>query len=317
MAIGSFGPLDFLELNEGLSSLAAPSLIWVRPNRGSIDGGIEIAIGSNAHLVNTSEDVSLLVQTLPGGWTTSVAGTGVVTPRITGLNLRSGTTTASSATAISSSTYESFDATLTVEPKVPVFSSTYIVLGAFEFRISSTELARVRLVYVPGVGKAVEATVIVPDETRSQGPIAYFGTAEVTLRIIRHEEHVSLLADDDLIMTFDRFTASTTGTLRISVSNEASTLNVESCFAGVLVRSNALINDVLLLEKQDLADRVISGVLPPTSFREVGEVDIRLFGPWGSLTLTDGFTYTAPEKKTITSSLVTYSDRILRDRSTI
>lgn len=289
-------------------------------------GGGVVVLSSNATLLDVSADRTLLGPSLPAGWSSVLAGSGLATPRSSGLELDTRLTAASSAYLASVATFTNFDVAVDVELEHPSGATAGVVdLAVLEARSTSGGIARVLL--RRGFGADPALTVGFGDTT---GPAALGSavdaTGMVTLRIVRNGARVwgfvGIRDDEDAyvalipVLEYDRFPADA-GIVRFGLGNGGQAIRVRAHFTNLTFRSHVRIGTRLVEAKTTPGARRIAGIVPAALVEEIGAEDVTVFGLFGSYTRVDGFVYVYPPERTVsresTRTLFVVQDPALKD----
>lgn len=303
-----------------------PPDVVVIPGFDTFRGGKQIVIFGEPDFLDTSHDTNFLAETLDGAWGVVVDGTGRVIPSFTGLRLSSGTTTSSRAEILSAIvTFDSFDATLTATlPHQWYNLSSASNMLVFEFSDGGhTNYAQVRLrrnEFTVSGQILADSIIVVGGQTRIGGSLLISDNLEFELKIVRHEGHLFLRVNDIDLVSTDKFEPSIRGLFHSFVENNSNGVDVKAVLSSFTMRSHALIDGKLLVNKQDFARQRLVGDAPASTLSRVGFREFTVFGPWGANSDPDGFEYRLPAGlrvgQTASSKLTSYQDVSIRNRGT-
>lgn len=298
----------------------------IYPTRDTLRGGRRVFAFSNSPLTDPDWDVDFSTIHVPSGWMGSVVGSGSVVPSLNGLLLSSGPTASSIARVVADGTpYEHFDAWLDLTMEAPA-SLSDLEVWRWEFRTGGAVVA-LRGRFDAALGGVVIDTLcdtgagsVIPS-----GNVALVLGAVTGLRIVRNGARVWVFVNGVQLLSTDRWVTGA-GTFRISAMNGPgdAAKGVSVRLHDLRVRSHATLDGKLLLEKADIGRRRIEGLVPPGDLSRVsgtvegsGTVDLVVFGPSGTATAEDEFTYTLPAGvatgRELLGQLETSTDPAVRD----
>jgi len=283
-------------------------------------GGAEITIATAGGLLDPAFDTQNL-----SGWADDSSGGGSTALVTSGRAMRltaSGVPGGVARRVNPIASFQSFDARVTVVPEGPLqlFGSGEIEVASFEVVFSGGCVARCRI--VRSGTQASNVFLGVADAGSNCGAILPGATpltadevsGGVELQIVRHSCHLRILVGGREIVRDNRYTPpSEDAGFRVQTTGRAASATVSN----FNITGHALIGGRLLVNKQVLSPRRMTGVIPAATLFDVGPVVVQVFGLGVRADVPGAFSYTLPTGQTIGRDsggrVISYTDGQLRD----
>lgn len=289
--------------------IPAPLVVYITPPRDTLRGGTQVTIYADRAFTTTAYDAALVAGVSGSGG--FAADTGIAA---------TGPTAGSTAGATHQDTFTHFDCAVTAEFLSPPNSPTDYTPAALEVvHIATGDTARVYVTRAAnGVltahGDILRGAVVEP------GGVAVLpaGSTTVVLRLVRGPTRLYGFVDEIELLNTPTFTPGLCQP-RFATRNGAGTTAVRTRYTGFELRSHATIAGRLVVNKINAEARHLIANVPAATISELGLTDVEVFGPWGAVTLNNGFEYVLPAPSTLSNDgsrqLTTYLDPVLHDAS--
>ena len=116
--------------------------------------------------------------------------------------------------------------------------------------------------------------------------------SSTSLRVLRHAQYVWIYAGDTLLLRAVNFPDDEEGQLTIQLYNLTGDQATAVLVRRLHIGSHAMIGTELLENKTDVERERIEGTVPKGDLDDLGTHSVTSFGPWGSESEADAFTYT-------------------------
>lgn len=276
----------------GAGFIYGEAFFFIDPTSGPVSGGTPVIIAGASFLETSCDDPFDGVTINPALWTVAVNGAASAATEGNGrLHLSAGPVAGNYARVTSIDVVGDTDIEVDFFVVTPVLSLPPLAdveLATLMLRVDDNNYARISRKAGPTFGHRYEAVVVVGGVTIESASLLS-GDLEGSLRIIRHDDAVYLLAGRQEVLRRTEFSMADAGA-RIAVQNLTANYAIQSDFDNFFVHTMVLFGTEPMLDAVVPSPDRITGTTPPGV--DVGTVDIHFATCLEELQdFVDGFTY--------------------------